>query len=138
MRWSARKCVVAALMALLLLALGAVLTAGCGGGEKASTTPEAAHQDTAPATETSAPGTKVFNAQELAGFDGKNGRPAYVAVDGVVYDVTGSDDWPEGDHTPCNLDAAAGKDLSQVITQAPPSMRTFIQARPVVGTYQSD
>ncbi len=130
--------VAAALIALLLLAVAGLTVAGCGGEEEASTTPKATQEDTAPKTETSAPGRKVFTTQELATFNGKNGSPAYVAVDGVVYDVTGSDDWPEGDHTPCSLDAAAGKDLSQVITQAPPAMRTYIQSRPVVGSFQGN
>jgi predicted heme/steroid binding protein len=31
---------------------------------------------------------KTFTAAELTNFNGKNGQPAYVAVDGSVYDVT--------------------------------------------------
>ena len=71
---------------------------------------------------------------ELAQFDGKDGRPAYVAVDGVVYDVSGSSKWPEGMHTSCNLGAMAGQDLSDVLAQAPPRMRTLMEAMPVVGS----
>jgi predicted heme/steroid binding protein len=75
----------------------------------------------------------TFTLAELAEFDGKGGNPAYVAVDGVVYDVTGSANWPEGDHTPCDLDAMAGKDLSDVLEQSPARMRTLIENQPVVG-----
>lgn len=33
-------------------------------------------------------GQKTFTPEELAQYDGKDGNPAYVAVDGVVYDLT--------------------------------------------------
>jgi predicted heme/steroid binding protein len=32
---------------------------------------------------------KIFSIDELANFDGKNGNPPYVAVDGLIYDMTG-------------------------------------------------
>lgn len=128
-----RSAAVSAIL-VLLLAIGALLAAGCGSKEETAETPGARQEDTAPSTAPSTPDSRTFTLQELASFDGKNGNSAYVAVDGVVYDVTGSDDWPGGDHTPCNLDAAAGKDLSEIIKQAPPAMRTYIEARPVVGS----
>jgi len=31
---------------------------------------------------------KTFTAQELAQYDGQNGTPAYLAIKGIVYDVT--------------------------------------------------
>ncbi|MBM3283896.1 hypothetical protein FJY90_06675 [Candidatus Gottesmanbacteria bacterium] len=31
---------------------------------------------------------KIFTREELANYNGKNGQPAYVAVDGIVYDLT--------------------------------------------------
>ena len=31
---------------------------------------------------------KIFTLDELKNYDGKEGRKAYIAVDGVVYDVT--------------------------------------------------
>lgn len=76
---------------------------------------------------------KTFTLEELAQYDGKGGSPAYVAVDGVVYDVSESSLWPEGEHTTCNLDAMAGRDLSQVIQQSPPRMRDLLEEFPVVG-----
>lgn len=39
-----------------------------------------------------------FTVEELAYFNGKEGRPAYVAVGSVVYDVTEYVSWAEGMH----------------------------------------
>jgi membrane-associated progesterone receptor component len=50
---------------------------------------------------------KIFTAQELALFDGKNGMAAYAAVDGVGYDV--STVFQDGEH----YAHIAGNDLSR-------------------------
>ncbi len=39
---------------------------------------------------------KVYSTDELAKFNGKNGQPAYVAINGTVYDVSGKDAWKNG------------------------------------------
>ena len=111
-----------------LMALAALLT-GCGGGGKETGTTTG--EDTA--VEEVADTGRTFTPAELAKFDGKDGRPAYVAVDGIVYDVTGSSIWPQGEHSPCDLDASAGRDLSEVLERAPARMRALIEAMPVVG-----
>jgi predicted heme/steroid binding protein len=77
---------------------------------------------------------RTFTLEELAEFDGEEGRPAYVAVDGVVYDVTASSAWSRGMHSQCGLGASAGRDLSDVISQAPSSMRALLQRMPVMGS----
>jgi predicted heme/steroid binding protein len=41
---------------------------------------------------------KDFTLTELAAFDGAEGRPAYVAYKGIVYDVTDSAMWAAGNH----------------------------------------
>ena len=41
---------------------------------------------------------KEFDADELAGFNGENGNPIYVAYDGKVYDVSESKLWRKGQH----------------------------------------
>jgi predicted heme/steroid binding protein len=126
---------IAAAMMVLLCVIA--LAVGCGGDadtESEKTTPA----DTAPSSTAPDESVKTFTLEELAEFDGEDGQPAYVAVDGVVYDVTGSGDWPAGKHSPCNLDASAGKDLSEILKQAPPAMRGYIEARPVVGELKGD
>ena len=79
-------------------------------------------------------GEKTFTLDELAQFNGEEGTPAYVAVDGVVYDVSGSARWREGQHTSCPLGAMAGKDLSAEMEQAPSNMRSLLERMTVVGT----
>jgi len=51
---------------------------------------------------------KEFTLEELAIYDGANGRDAYVAVDGIVYDVSKEATWGGGTH----FGLYAGKDLS--------------------------
>jgi predicted heme/steroid binding protein/uncharacterized membrane protein len=57
-----------------------------------------------------------FTREELLSYDGKEGRPAYVAYNGAVYDVTGSRLWKDGDHLKKHH---AGGDLSAVLGSAP-------------------
>jgi predicted heme/steroid binding protein len=77
---------------------------------------------------------QTFSPAELARFDGRDGRPAYVAVDGTVYDVSGSSTWRDGTHRPCDISSSAGRDLSAEIRVAPARMRTYVQQKLVVGT----
>ncbi len=57
-----------------------------------------------------------FTVEELAQFDGKDGRPAYVAVNGIVYDATQSKLWRSGTHVRVHQ---AGGDLTTALQLAP-------------------
>lgn len=57
-----------------------------------------------------------FTPEELKQFDGKEGRPAYVAYHGKVYDVTASKLWRNGVHVRAH---SAGEDLSAAMPAAP-------------------
>ncbi len=52
--------------------------------------------------------TKEFTLSELAQYNGTMGKPAYVAVNGIVYDVSDISKWSGGTH----FGLTAGKDLS--------------------------
>jgi predicted heme/steroid binding protein len=41
---------------------------------------------------------QMFTRESLAHFDGRDGRPAYVAFSGRVYDLTDSVMWEGGEH----------------------------------------
>lgn len=38
---------------------------------------------------------KEFNIDELSNYNGKNGKPPYIAIFGTVYDLTDVDKWQE-------------------------------------------
>ncbi|ERI89520.1 putative cytochrome b5-like Heme/Steroid binding domain protein [Clostridiales bacterium oral taxon 876 str. F0540] len=59
---------------------------------------------------------KEFTLDELKKYNGQNGNPAYVAVDGVVYDVTHAKGWRNGKH---EGGITAGNDLSNEINKSP-------------------
>jgi len=59
---------------------------------------------------------KEFTLEELKGFDGRDGKPAYVAYEGIVYDVTESAMWGDGDHEGMHQ---AGADLTTEHEDAP-------------------
>lgn len=61
-------------------------------------------------------GEKQFTVSELGRYDGKDGRPAYIAFKGKVYDATHSRLWKGGKHGAGHL---AGTDLTAALANAP-------------------
>jgi len=59
---------------------------------------------------------KKVTRQELEANDGTNGKPAYIAYQGKVYDVSDSSFWMEGEHMGMHN---AGKDLTEELDMAP-------------------
>ena len=55
------------------------------------------------------PGTdRLFTSDELSRYNGRNGNPAYVAVNGIVYDITNNAAWGGATH----FGLAAGTDVT--------------------------
>ncbi len=75
-----------------------------------------------------------FKRDELATFDGSDGRPIYVAAEGKVYDVTGSHLWAGGRHMGVH---GAGNDLSEGLQNAPHDSEVLSRF-PVVGVLVED
>lgn len=67
--------------------------------------------------------------EELSAYDGKDGNPAYVAVDGVIHDVSGSSRWKDGEHN----GYSAGQDLTDIIKGKSPHGVSVLSRMPVVG-----
>jgi predicted heme/steroid binding protein len=82
-----------------------------------------------PVVETSTPVTeeRVFSVEELATYNGQDGQPAYVAVNGVVYDLTSSPMWRNGGHN----GVQAGQDLTSIFESQHGDDR--LREFPVVG-----
>lgn len=74
-------------------------------------------------------GQKDMTVDELAGYDGEDGRPAYFAYDGRVFDATESKLWKGGNHLGRHQ---AGFDLSDALKQAPHGEEKIISL-PLVG-----
>jgi len=72
---------------------------------------------------------KDFTWEELSKYDGKKGKPAYIAYQGVVYDVTNSFLWMNGDHQVLHK---AGKDLTKELDEAPHGLELLARV-PVIG-----
>ena len=64
--------------------------------------------------------------QQLEENDGKNGKPAYIAYQGKVYDVSDSSFWMEGEHMGMHN---AGKDLTEELEMAPHRDEAFQQVK---------
>lgn len=73
---------------------------------------------------------RAFTIEELKEFDGKSGRPAYIAYKGEVYDVSESALWNEGTHMG---EHEAGQDLTEMLSNAPHAEEVF-EGMPVVGS----
>ena len=65
---------------------------------------------------------KKVTLQELEENNGKNGKPAYFAYKGKVYDVSQSSFWLDGDHLGMHQ---AGKDLTEELEMAPHKEENF-------------
>ena len=76
---------------------------------------------------------KEFTLAELAAADGKDGKPAYIALRGRVYGVSGSPLWAGGGHMARHR---AGQDLTAEFADAPHGTEVF-ERYPRVGVLKT-
>ena len=75
---------------------------------------------------------EVFNASTLSVYNGKDGNPAYIAIEGVVYDVSDEPMWMDGIH---QGRFQAGQDLTEQMKNAPHGLSKLTGLKEV-GTYE--
>ena len=121
------------LLAASIIAASLIFT-GCASSQTSSqvsteTSSTVVSSDTSSTTSTASTAQKKFTVTELADYNGLNGKSAYIAVDGIVYDVTNVKEWANGTHQ----DYAAGLDLTKEIKAAPHGVAQ-LDGVPFVGT----
>lgn len=119
------------LILVLVMSLG--ILAAC--GNNTTTTPPVTPPANPPTTAPETPGTgedgdMEFTLEELAKYNGKDGNRAYVAVDGIVYDVTDVKEWAGGSHWG---KFQAGNDLTEAIKSQSPHGVAKLEGIPIVG-----
>lgn len=78
------------------------------------------------------PAVLELTLEELAKYNGQDGNPAYVAVDGTIYDVTDSPKWSKGKHRSVK-GVEAGNDLTEKIKSLSPHGTGILEDYPIVG-----
>ncbi|MFA5006869.1 MAG: cytochrome b5 domain-containing protein [Candidatus Izemoplasmatales bacterium] len=121
----------------LLVALS--FLAACGVETTTAATTAATTASTGTVTTTSGSTAAVtttlrsFTLTELAQYNGNGGSTAYIAVNGIVYDVTHVSEWTNGWHKGMHL---AGTDATAAFADSPHSA-SFLNQLTKVGTLAS-
>ena len=71
----------------------------------------------------------LFTTEELTSFNGKNGKPAYIAVKGIVYDVTNNAAWAAATH----FGLSAGNNYTDEFASCHSGQESILAALPRVG-----
>lgn len=114
----------------IVIILAVLLLAGC--APSAAPSAPASQTASAPASQeaAAASGQLTLTKEQLSTYNGQNGQPAYVAVDGVIYDVTNIPQWQGGQHN----GHVAGTDISaEFKTLSASQTQRMLQGVPIVG-----
>lgn len=77
---------------------------------------------------------KKFTKDELSSYNGKDGRPVYLALNGKVHDLSNAFLWQGGEHQGLHV---CGHEMADEIKEAPhgPEM---LSPYPIVGELEDD
>lgn len=73
--------------------------------------------------------------QQLQDANGKDGKPCYVALDNIVYEIKQGNKWQNGEHTTSEGQAYCGMDGTEVIKKSPHG-KSVLSLLTKVGTLQ--
>lgn len=118
-----------ALVIVLMISTLLMTTACSSSANKAQASPTV--QSTT--VETTTPTELELTLDELSKYNGKDGQPAYVAVDGIIYDVSSSPKWKNGTHNGFQ----AGNDLTDKIKKVSPHGVKVLERLKKVGTLKT-
>ena len=108
----------------------ALLVVGCSGTPAATTAGPTASTTAGSTVSSQTAGSELqLTLEELSQYTGQNGKPAYIAVDGVIYDVTNVPQWKNGGHN----GFSAGKDLTKEIKTVSPHGISKLNGVPALG-----
>lgn len=114
---------------IVLMIFSLFVFVSCQGSEPSDNDDAPVVEEEASDEETIEEATLELTLEELSAYDGKDGNRAYVAVEGIIYDVTDLDEWQNGMHN----GVEAGKDLTdEIMNQSPHGTSTLSQAE-IVG-----
>jgi len=127
---------------VIMLAIALMIVAGCATNEPSTASPSVATIPTAqpaqsvtvspaasPGVQPDQSGELLLTIDELAAYNGTNGKPAYIAVDGIIYDVTNDPSWKNGTHKGVDV----GTDLTTAIREQSRHGTSKLEGLPVVG-----
>lgn len=118
------------ILLFLLVIVMAVSLVAC--NQEPATQDQPAAQEETIIEETAPEEDLVLTTEELSKYNGKDGNPAYIAVDGVVYNVSDSELWSEGQHNGFE----AGRDLTTELMEESPHGESVIERLTPVGTLE--
>lgn len=75
-----------------------------------------------------------FTIEELATYNGKNGAPAYIAVNDIVYNMSNIPAWAAATH----FGLKAGNDLTKEFNSCHPGSEAILTTLPKVGILVED
>lgn len=110
---------------ILICLLCAAVLAGCSSDQD---TKLSSDQKDAIVSSVQSSGNITLTADQLAAFDGRNGRPAYIALDGMIYDVSNIKEWKGGSHHGCH----AGQDITEAFKNSPHDS-SIMKGVPAIG-----
>ena len=108
---------------IILLITVALFVTACGSNSSDSSTGSQETTDAAKVPDVN------FTLDELAKNNGQDGMPAYIAVDGIVYDVSAIPAWKSGQHNQFQ----AGSDYSDAIANVSPHGKSVLKKLTPVG-----